>query len=121
MRHLTATMVADAINQQEMIFDCHDVERRLIRDHAIATAQEIIAQQNSGDPLRYFSAVLSKYIDIAFRPQLQKLQKVVTPNLGGKPSKNQQWEKLVTVVTAPATIPVLDELLGALTAEDLED
>ena len=97
MRHLEGAMVADAINQQGSRFDCHDVERRLLRDHAVATAKEIVAQESSGDPLRYFSAVLSKYIDTAFRSQLRKLSKVVSANLGGKPSKNQQWEKPPTV------------------------
>ena len=111
-------MVAHAINQQEPIFDCNDVERRLIRDHAIATAMDIIIQRNSGDPLRYFCAVLSKYIDTSFRAQLRKL---VTPNLGGKPSKNQQWEKMVPAVVAPTMEPVMNELLNALTDEDLAD
>jgi hypothetical protein len=51
----------------------------------------------------------------------------VTPNLGGKPSKNQQWEKPAGagrrpgVVTAPATPPTLDDLLAGLTDEDLEE
>ena len=121
MRHLSGQMVADAINQQDTVFDCHDVERRLLRDHAVATAEEIIGQQASGDPLRYFSAVLSKYIDTAFRPQLRKLGKVITPNLGGKPSKNQQWEKPATPVTAPVTPPAIDNLLAGLTDEDLEE
>jgi hypothetical protein len=127
MRHLKGPMVADAINQVDTRFDSHDVERRLLRDYAVATAKEIIAQESSGDPLRYFSAVLSKYIDTAFGSQLRKLSKVVTPNLGGKPSKNQQWEKPAGaggrpgVVTAPATPPTLDDLVAGLTEEDLEE
>lgn len=107
MRHLTGSMIANAINQVGMRFDCHDVERRLLRDHSVATANEIIAQYRSGDPVRYFSAVLSKYIDTAFRSQLWKLSKVVTSNLGGKRSKNQQWEKRAGIVAAPGrTTPV---------------
>lgn len=82
MRYLTGAMVAEAINQVGSPFDCHEVERRLLREHAVATANEIIAQEASGDPLRYFSAVLSKYIDTAFRLQLRKLSKVESPNLG---------------------------------------
>ncbi len=121
MNNLTGSMVADAINQQDALFDCHDVERRLLRDHAVATAKEIIAQETSGDPLRYFSAVLSKYIDTAFSSQLRKLHKVVTPNLGGKPSKNQQWEKLCAAVTAPITVPTLGDLLANLNDDDLEE
>jgi hypothetical protein len=121
MRHLASEMIVEAINQQENRFDCHDVERRLIRDHAVATAKDIIAYEHSGDPLKYFSAVLSKYIDTAFRPQLRKLEKVITPNLGGKLSLNQQWEKLRFPITTPEMAIDVYELAAEVTGEDLRE
>lgn len=121
MRHLTARMVAVAINTLPNRFDCHMVERRVLRDNAVETAQEIIAQANSGDALRYFSAIFSKYIDRAFTGQIRQTAKVTSDNLGGKPSKNQEWEKLVPTVTAPATPPTLDELVADLGERDLEE
>jgi hypothetical protein len=98
-------MAADAINSLGSPFDCHMLERRVLRDHAVETAQEIVAQAGSGDALRYFSAVFSKYIDRTFAGQIRQTRKVMSDNLGGKFSKNQQWEKLVVTVTAPAVAP----------------
>lgn len=121
MRHLTAPMVAEAINSLPSPFDCHMVERRVLRDHAVETAREIIAQAGSGDALRYFSAVFSKYIDRAFPGQIRQTTKVMSDNLGGKDSRNQQWEKLVPTVTAPAVPPTLDELVADLGEGDLEE
>jgi hypothetical protein len=62
-------------------------------------------QHASGDPLLYFSAVFSKYVDTAFRGQIAKTTKVDSENLGGEPSRNQQWRKLVTVISPPPATP----------------
>lgn len=97
------------------------VERRVLRDHAVETAREIIAQAGSGDALRYFSAVFSKYFDRAFPGQIRQTTKVMSNKLGGKDSRNQQWEKLVPTVTAPAVPPTLDEMVADLGEGDLEE
>lgn len=105
MRYLTAQMIADAINRApNPIFDAHDVERSVLRFHAVETANEIVAQARSGDPLKCFSAVLAKYVDGTFgglAGQIRRTSKTHSPNLGGETSPNQQWEKLVTPIVAP--------------------
>jgi hypothetical protein len=121
MRHLTAPMVADAINFLGSPFDCHMVERRVLRDHAVEIAQEIVAQASSGDALRYFSAVFSKCVTRTFAGQIRQTTEVLAENLGGKLSKNRQWEKLFPAVTAPAVATTLDELMAGLEEGDLEE
>ncbi len=116
MRYLTADMVADAINRAPTPFDAHDVEKRVLRHHPVETAREIEAQAGSGDALRFFSAVLSRYVEKTFggpAGQIRKTRKVESENLGGQRSANQQWEKLVARV-APPSDPVPDALVDDL-------
>jgi hypothetical protein len=117
MRHLTAQMVADAINRAPSPrFDSHDVEKSALGLHPIETAQEIVAQAESGDALKSFSAALARYVDHTFGGpggQVRKTGKVRSENLRGSVTPNQQWEKLVPTVTAPPS-PRPDEAPGDL-------
>ena len=116
MRFLTPEMIADAINRAPNPFDAHDVEKGLLRHHAVETAREIVAQAGSGDALRFFSAVLSRHMDRTFggpSGPIHKTRKVESENLGGLRSLNQQWEKLVEPVVPPGT-PVPDALVDDL-------
>ena len=114
MRHLTPQMVADAINRAPSSrFDSHDIEKSVLRLHAVETAQEIVAQAGSGDALKYFSAVLARYVDKTFGGpggQIRKTTKVDSENFGGLVSPNQQWEKLVPAITVPPSPPPEDAL-----------
>jgi hypothetical protein len=109
MRYLTAQMVADAINRAPSPrFDSHDVEKSALSLHPVETAQEIVAQAESGDALKYFSAVLARYVDTTFgRPggQIRKTSKVRSENLRRLVTPNQQWTKLVPTITVPPSPP----------------
>ena len=48
----------------------------------------------SGEADHQFNAHFAKWVDTEFRGQIRKTRKVVSDNLGGKPSQNQEWEKL---------------------------
>lgn len=117
MRYLTAQMLADAINRAPSPrFDSHDVEKSALSLHPVETAREIVAQANSGDALRSFSAALAKSIDHTFGSpggQIRKTSKVRSENLRGSASRNQQWEKLVPIVTVPPS-PQPDDADGDL-------
>jgi hypothetical protein len=119
MRYLTAQMVADAINRAPSPrFDTHEVEKSALGLHPLETAQEIVAQADSGDALKYFSAALARYIANTFGSpggQIRKTSKVQSMNLRGLVSRNQQWEKLVEVITAPPS-PQPDDAQGDLGA-----
>ena len=93
MKHITHQMAREAINSLGADkFDAHDVERRILRLHADAVAQEML--EFNGDILRNFSARFAKWIDAEFQGQIKQTKKVTSDNLGGKPSRNQQWSKL---------------------------
>ncbi len=114
MRHLTAQMVADAINRAPNLFDSHDAEKSALRLHPVATAQEIVAKGHTNDPLRYFSAAFAQYVDRTFGGpggQITKTSRVNSENLGGLPNMNQQWRKPAN----PVVVPV-----GAIGGEDEE-
>ena len=88
-RHMTAAILTALGNP----FDAHAVEQRILRDHPIEVGQELQHFRHKRDPLRVWSAQTAQWIDRQFRGQLRKTRKVKTPNLGGKPSWNQEWEK----------------------------
>jgi hypothetical protein len=117
MRYLTVQMVADALNRAPSPrFDSHDVEKSALSLHPVETAQEIVAQADSGDALKYFSAVLARYIDNTFGSpggQIRKTSKVRSENLRGLVSRNQEWEKLVPIITVPPS-PQPDDAQGDL-------
>jgi hypothetical protein len=99
MEHVTDQMLADVINGlPDPVFDTHAVEQRVLRNHPVATANEIIEHQANGDVLQQFSATFSKRIAQAFPSQVEKVAKVVSPNLGGRESENQQWRRVVAAV-----------------------
>ncbi len=105
MTFLTNLMIATAMNDLQSPFDAHALEKRCLRRYPLAVADEIKRQHASGDPLLYFSAVFAKYVDNAFRGQIAKTRKVDSENLGGVISQNQEWRKLVPVITPPAAVP----------------
>jgi hypothetical protein len=102
VQHITPQMAVDALNQLDTRFDAHDVEKRLLRLHTVAVAQEILRYANSGDVLRNFSAQLARWIDRTFQGQIRQVASVHSENLGGRVSSNTEWEKLVPQVTVPA-------------------
>ncbi len=99
MRHITHAMAATVINTLPSRFDTHLVEKRLFRLHTVDFANELLEFQSTSDPLHQFSAALGKWIDSEFREQIRQTQKVLTENMGGEQSQNQEWEKLSTQIT----------------------
>lgn len=87
-------MVATVINQLDSRFDTHALERRLLREHTEAVARELLEFIDKGDPLHQFSAAFARWVDSEFRGQIRQTQKVMSENLGGERSRNQEWEKL---------------------------
>ncbi len=98
MKHITARMVADALNRLGPRFNTHQVEKSLLRWCGAETGREIAGKWRARYPLRAFSAELGKYIDRRFRGQLRKTSKVVDPTLRGTLSDCQEWEKLNTPI-----------------------
>jgi len=98
MQHVSDQMLADVINVLPNVFDTHAVEQRVLRNQPVAAAREILEHQHNGDVLRQFSATFSKRIAAAFPGQIEKVSKVVSPNLGGRESDNQQWRRVVAGV-----------------------
>jgi hypothetical protein len=106
MTYVTNRMIADAMNELPIQFDAHALEKRCLRRNPLEVADEIKRHHATGDPLLYYSAVFAKHVDSAFRGQIAKTVKVESENLGGESSRNQEWRKLVPVVTPAPTIPV---------------
>lgn len=102
MQYLNAQMVAEAVNQLGPRFDAHAVEKRALRLHTIEFAQELLRFASSQDPLRQFSAAFAKFVDSTFQGQIRQTSKVISENLGGQDSQNQEWEKLTSTTTAPS-------------------
>jgi hypothetical protein len=97
-------MVADIINASPTPdFDTHWIERRLIRQHTVAFAEELLEWRNAEDPLKRFSAEFSKWVGKTFANQIVKSRndKVTSLHLGGEQCENQQW------VTLNPGIPVI--------------
>jgi hypothetical protein len=96
LRRLTRRMLADILTNQEPVFDNHDVEHELLRDHTIALAETLLEFRSAKDPLRAFSAAFGRRILHLFNGQIrrQPVAKTRTQHLGGNPGPNQQWEKV---------------------------
>lgn len=81
MQHVTDEMLAEAINGlSDTTFDTHAVEQRVLRKYPVAVAHEIIEHQHNDDVLQQFSASFSKRIAAAFPGQVDKVQKIASPN-----------------------------------------
>ena len=96
MKHVTRQMVTGIINSlPEASFDTHKVERRLLRLHTVAFAEELLEFRNADDPLMRCSAELSKWIGREFGADLMKStrNKVMSLHLGGDECANQEWTK----------------------------
>ena len=93
-------MIADAINQLGDRFDAHSVQKRCLRLHTVAFAQELASFERTQDPLQQFSAAFAKFVDTTFHDQIRKTNRVNSENLGGKESQNQEWEKLSRPIVA---------------------
>ena len=95
MTHINHAMAATVINLLPKHFDAHTLEKRLLRLHASAVASEILAFNHTSDVLHQFSAAFARWVDREFQGQIRQTRKVVSENLGGEPSQNQEWEKIV--------------------------
>ncbi len=93
MQYLTRAMIVAILNRLPDRFDAHQVERRALRLHAAAFAEDLLRFQTSPDPLQQFSAAFARWVDTSFRGQIRKTRKVRSANLGGEESSNQEWEK----------------------------
>ena len=98
MRHITHLMAAEVINELDSPFDAHMVERRILRLHTVAVAEELLEYRHT-DTLHQFSAAFARWIDSEFQGQIRQTQKVQSENLGGRTNSNQEWEE----ITAPIT------------------
>jgi hypothetical protein len=84
-------MVASIIRAFQEPFDAHELERLTLRRHTEAFARELLEHRKNRDPLRGFSSQFGKWVDFAFRQQIQKTKKVRSENLAGLVCSNQQW------------------------------
>jgi len=75
-------------------FDAHTVEKRILRLHTAAAANELLEFLHTADPLHQFSAAFARWIDSEFRGQIRQTRKIQSENLGGEQSQNQEWEKI---------------------------
>ena len=91
-------MAAEVINELDSPFDAHMVERRILRLHTVAVAEELLEYRHT-DTLHQFSAAFARWIDSEFQGQIRQTQKVQSENLGGRTNSNQEWEE----ITAPIT------------------
>jgi hypothetical protein len=94
MIHITHQMAALLINDIASPFDAHMVERRALRTYPIAFARELMEFGHTNDPLHQFSAAFARWIDTEFTGRIRKAQKVISENLGGQQSQNQEWERI---------------------------
>src|SRR4051794_4880292 len=99
MRFITRSSAAEAMNSLGTEFDAHAAEARVLRLHPVEFAEEILRFRTSGDVLKEFSRQFAMWLDREFTGQIAKTSKVTSLNLGDRPSENQQWTKLVPVVS----------------------
>jgi hypothetical protein len=101
MRHITCDMVRELINSNpNPQFDNHWIEMRVLRDHTVAFATELLEYRTKQDPLMEFSRELSHWVGRKFKAHLTKPPigrrrngKVESRNLAGDDIPNQLWEK----------------------------
>ena len=105
MTHINRSIVATVMNLLPNIFDAHMLEKRVLRLYAVAVAKEILEFNHTSDALHQFSASFARWVDREFQGQIRQTQKVVSENLGGEPSQNQAWEKIVNQITEQADGP----------------
>lgn len=98
MKHISRLMVAPVMDQF-VRFDTHMIERRILRFHPIAFAMELLEFAQTDDPLHQFSAQFARWIDREFTGQIRQTHKVISDNLGGESSQNQEWEKVAHRIT----------------------
>lgn len=98
MTHIDRAIAAPIMNMLPSRFDAHKLEKRLLRVHPDVVANEILAFRHTSDPLHQFSAAFARWVDREFQGQIRQTQKVVSENLGGEQSQNQEWEKIVSQV-----------------------
>jgi hypothetical protein len=99
MTHIDHSTAATVINLLPTPFDAHMFEKRLLRLYPVVVANEIVEFNHTGDPLHQFSAALARWVDREFERQIRQTRKVASENLGGEPSQNQEWEKIVSQIT----------------------
>jgi len=89
-------MAARVLSALPTTFDTHQIERRVLRLYAVEFAEELLEFRNADDPLMRFSAAFSQWIGRTFTAYIRKAGrgKIVTENLGGELSGNQEWTKL---------------------------
>src|SRR5882724_4476939 len=73
MRHRTRRMVADIINDIPTAnFDTHRIEKRVLRRHAVAFAEDLLEFRTTDDPLKRFSAAFSQWVGRTFANEVTK-------------------------------------------------
>jgi hypothetical protein len=90
-------MVADIINDTPTAnFDTHLIEKRVLRRHAVAFAEELLEFRITDDPLMRFSAAFSQWLGRTFANEITKSpnNKVISVHLGGEEGENQEWAKM---------------------------
>jgi hypothetical protein len=81
MEFITDAMVADAINAiKGDVFDAHIVEKRLLRLHTVAVAEELLRYRDKDDVLQTFSDQLSESLDPAFSGQIEQIGRTESEN-----------------------------------------
>jgi hypothetical protein len=97
MQHITRDMVRAVLNADaRATFDTHWLERRVLREHAIAFAHELLEFQSQPDPLHRFSMAFSQWFGNTFRDHVRKTSqtKEQSENLAGDIVANQGWTKI---------------------------
>lgn len=97
MQHITLDMVKRIINEDPRVtFDTHWLEKRLLREHTIAFANELIEFRDYPDPLHRFSMAFSQWFGDKFKAHIRKTStaKERSENLAGDVIENQGWTKL---------------------------
>ncbi len=101
MKHVSDEMLAKAINTMDCdVFDTHAVEQLVLRNESASVARQILEHEHNEDTLQQFSATFSRRIGEAFPGQVEKIEKVESPNLAGRVCNNQQWRRIVPAVRA---------------------
>jgi hypothetical protein len=99
-RFITREMVSRIIDQLPEHFDTHDIQQRVLRgelrqpNSTVAFAKQLLEFKGADDPWKSFSADFSKWIGKEFKGEITKRKKLISRDVGGGKSKNQEWSKV---------------------------
>ncbi len=98
MRFLRRSQMVTIINRLPVLFDAHDAEKRALRDFPLEFGAELRAHfWMYRDPVHQFSCNFGRELS-RFSGQIVKTRKIVSDNLGGRSSRNQQWQRVVPTI-----------------------